>query len=310
MQKKGATNPLIWVVIILAVGFLLYQQGVFAPAEKVKEADLPSDLQTTVELSFKDALATTETNAGSVLWYLFNGDGSFYDSGTAASGAASVTTRVNRDYTLYGYTTTEGGYIAKKTEFNTGSDPKKSLTIKMIKRSGLEVSALDDPIDLNQNISGTLGATEEVRVKWKCNVSNAGSMAPILVLETNGTAYGVEDVTMTKTDTGGGKWTKITCPDRKSPSATNQKLYCFKRDTYAYASDGVIISYVSIKFDDTVTVGGGDSAAYLQAQLIDTGMYLESGYDSLSGVLFGAEDDADADVGAGDSATSKSYFSD
>jgi hypothetical protein len=312
MNKKGAQNAMIWVVIVLVVGFLLFQQGFFETPEAPPSGGdggqaLPSDLQTTITMSFKDELATSETAVSSALWYAFNGDGTYFNSGTASSGTATLTGNVQSTYDIWAYTTGESGYIAKKTTINTGNKPNIAKTISLIKRGGLEITATDDPIDLDQNITGSAGATEEFRVKWKVNVSNAASLAPIMLLETNDTSHCIEDVTISTADNKGGSWTEITCPDRTAASVVGHKLYCFKRDKMAYATDGTLITSVMIKFDSTTSCGDED---WIQAQLADTGMYLEAGYDSISGVKFDAENDANSDVGAGDSNTKKTHFND
>jgi len=301
MNKKGKVSPMIWIVIALVVLYFAFQAGWFERA--APEEVIPSDKQTTVDLSFKDELATTETTVNAV-WYLFNGDGSFFKSGTATSGLDSVTAEVLTSYDLWAYTTGESGFVAKKTSFNTGSRSRMPITVTLTKRSGFEVSDINDPIDLDQNISGTTGATEEVRILYKANVSNAGN-TPIVVLETNSTSTGVEDITMTKADNAGGKYSEITCPDRLTPRATSTKLYCFERDKIIYASDGIIVSYASIKFDDTTDPGDN---SFLYGKVIDKAMYLEPGYTTIAGIKFAAEDDADADVGAGDSAEDSIQF--
>lgn len=308
MNKKGANNNiLIYGLIGLLILFFAYQGGWLGQTTSdVDDGDVPSDLQTTLELTFKDDLATSDTMINAS-WLIFNGDGTLYKSGTATSGTDSTTARIKRNYDMYAYTTGESGYIAKKVSFKTDSDPIKAVTTKLIKRGGFTIDATQDPIDIDQNISGTLGSTEEIQIKWKVNVSNSGSRAPIMVLETNSTSKGVEDVSMTKSDNSGGTYTSVSCPDRLSPSATSTKLYCFERDSYAYASDGTIVSYASIKFDDSTAVGDED---WIQAKVIDTALYLEPGYDSIDGVLFGAEDSSDSDIGAGDSNTQKTHFND
>lgn len=308
MNKLGKANLVLWAILIIA-GIFIYMTYISEPSVPDSgDGELPSDLQTTVDLKFKDELATSETNVDSALWYLFNGDGTYFKSGTAdSSGEGTVTTRVNRDYTLYAYKAGYGGYINKKVEFNTGSDPRLPVTVLLVKRSGLEVSATDDPIDVDQNITGTMGATEELRVKWKVNVSNAGSLNPIIVVQTNNTATGVEDIKITKSDTAGGKYSKYTCPDRVTSTDINWKLYCFQRDKIAYASEGIIISYLSIKFDDTTQIGDED---HIDVWMIDTALYLKPGYTTIDGILFGAEDDSDTAIGSGDAMNQSSYLND
>lgn len=310
MNKRGATSPLVWVAIALVVVFLLYRGGVFEGEEAIDKVVLPSDLQTDVSLTCKDELATTETLVN-CSYIVFNGDGTYYDKnteGVGSDGTDTFTARVDRSYDMWVYHdgAESVGYIAKKVSFSTGSEPKKPVTVTLVKRGGLEVSALDDPIDLDTNLTGTAGATEEFRVKWKVNVSNSGVHDPILRIEVNGTRTVVEDLTITKADSAGGKWDEITCPGRLDPALAEQKLYCFKRDKDAYSADGVILTYVSM----IIGSSGAGSTSTIKGMLVDSCIWLEPGYTTISGINFGAEDHTEADVGITDSWTYAMDYSD
>ena len=298
LNKKGAQNAMIWVVVALVGGFLLFQGGFFDGKEPVVPGVPsvgPSDQQTTFDLAFKDELATTETAVSSALWYAFKAsDGAYVNSGTASSGTSSFTTNYGEDYDIWSYTTGYAGYIAKKTRVSA-SAAKVPVTITLIKRGGLDVVGVDDPIDLDANLTGTAGATEEFRAKWKVNVSNAGSLDPFFYFETNSTSTGVEDLTISKADSAGGTYTEIDCPSRLTQTSTKEVFYCFQRDKMALSTDGVIITYATVLIDGTTAPGDND---VIRVRMGDSGMYLEPGYTNIAGILFGFEDDANAMVGA------------
>ena len=298
MNKKGAQNAMIWVVVALVGGYFLFAGGYFdkeAPVTPGAPLGIaPSDLQTTFDIAWKDELATTETAVSSALWYAFKAtDGSYVNSGTASSGKASFTTNYGEDYDVYSYTTGLGGYIAKKTRISATS-AKVPVTITLVKRGGLEVLGMDDPVDLDLNLTGSAGATEEFRTKWKVNTSNAGSLNPIMYFECNTTSTGIEDIQVTKADSAGGSWTEITCPDRLVQNSTNMVFYCFQRDKMAFATDGVIITYATVLIDSTTAPGPNDE---IFARMAGTGMYLTAGYTNINGIKFGTEDDSNTIVG-------------
>ena len=295
-NKIGGTNPIIYVVIALVGGFLLFSSGIFDKAitEPTIPTVGPSDQQTTFDIAWKDELATTETAVSSALWYAFKAtDGAYVNSGTASSGTASFTTNYGQEYDIWSYTTGYEGYLAKLTRVDATA-AKVPVTITLIKRGGLDVVGVDDPIDLDTNITGTAGATEEFRAKWKVNVSNAGTLDPIIFIETNTTSTGIEDLTISKADSAGGTYTEISCPNLLTQSSVKEVFYCFKRDKMALANDGVIITYFTVKIDGTTAPGDSDQ---IKVRMIDTGMYLKPGYTNIDGVLFDAEDDSNAEVG-------------
>ncbi len=315
MNKLGKANPVIWIAVVLIAIYFAYSAGyIGGPADDGVDDELvPSDLQCDLILKFKDELSTTDTNVNAS-YIMFNGDGTFFDSGEAGDdGKDTVTARVNTDYDIWAYNKLgeSSGYLAKKFSANCGNKPKHTVTTKLVLRGGLTLSAMDDPVDLNQNISGTAGATEEFRAKWKVNVSNSGVRKPIIVYETNGTRTVIEDITITKADSAGGKYTEIPCPGRKDPSLVEHTLYCFQRDSDAYATDGTIITYAVVKIGSTAP---GD-LSWIQGQLIDTALYLEPGYSTIDGIKFGAEDEQENLLGGADTdlsqqKTSKTHFSD
>lgn len=295
-SKKGAqTNAMLWVVAILVGGFLLFQSGIFDRVPIEPEIDIgPSDLQTTFDMAWKDELATSETAVDSALWYAFKAsDGAYVNSGTASSGTASFTTNYGEDYDVWSYTTGLAGYISKKTRVSATA-AKVPVTITLVKRGGLEIVGMDDPIDLDTNLTGTAGATEEFRTKWKVNTSNAGSLDPLMYFECNTTSTGIEDLTITKSDSAGGSWTEITCPNRLVQNSTTLVFYCFQRDKMALSTDGVIITYATVLIDATTAPGANDM---IHGRMADYGMYLMPGYTNIDGIKFGYEDESNTIVG-------------
>ncbi len=315
MNKRGATNLLIWILIALAVGYFLYSSGYLRLGQQPQPPAgqpqvVPSDLQTTVNFKFKDELATTETNVPAN-WICFNGDGTYFDSGTAGTdGTDSMTAMVNSNYDCYAYVSNSSGWLAKKFTVTTGNKPQTSVTMNLVKRSSLQLSDVDDPVDLNDNITAATGTTDTFRVKWKANASNAASHLPVIVIETNSSGTGVEDVTVAGTDNKGVGYKEIDCPDRLSVTYSGNKLYCFQREEDVYSTDGLILTEFSIKIDDSTDPG---DSSWINVTLIDTGIYLKPDYTDISGVLFGQEDDNDNDVASADELAERTdmvYFND
>jgi len=302
MNKLGKANPVIWIVVILLGVYFAYSAGYIGgpSVPDVDDDNVPSDLQCSLILKFKDALATTDTNVNAS-YIIFNGDGTFYDellTGVGTDGKDTATVRVNTDYDIWAFN--QGvqsiGFLAKEFSVNCGNDPKHTVTTKLVKRSTAHVLGLDDPVDLDQNITGAAGATEEFRVKWNANVSNAGVKDPYLVIDANGTSTVLEDLVIAKADSAGGKWSEVTCPGRINPFDSEHKLYCWKRDKQALSTEGVIITYVSA----LIGSAGPDDDSWMRATMADTAIWFEPGYDNINGVNFGAENDQESDVGAVD----------
>jgi len=303
MNKLGKANPVIWIAVILIAIYFAYSGGYLGGPAPEDEGDeiFPSDLQCDLILKFKDALATTDTDVNAS-YIIFNGDGTFFDSnidGVGSDGKDTVTVRVNSDYDIWAYNKLgeSSGYLAKNFSANCGNNPKHTITTKLIKRAGLELSSMDDPIDLDHNITGSAGATEEFRAKWKANVSNAGAGKPMIIFEANGTKTVVEDMSISKADSAGGKYSKVTCPGRIDPTLVEHTLYCFQRDRDALATDGTILTYATVKFGSTAP----NDESWIEAVLIDNALWLEPGYDNIDGVNFGVEDDQENSLGCHDS---------
>ncbi len=293
-----------WVIIaILVLGVAVYQGWIDLGAKEVPtpQENIPSDMQSTVTLKFLDDLATTTTNVNAE-WIAFNGDGTYFASGTAGTdGLDTFTGIIDSRYTVYAYNSSSNGYLAKKVDISTGNKPRVTKTIKLVKRSGVENKNFIDPVDLNANISLSAGETQMVRFQYKANVSNAAVGKPAIVLDANGTSV-IEDIAVV---TSG--YSEVDCPDRLSPSATGRKLYCFQRDSDLLASEGLEQVDFSIKAKSGGGVGTSD---WIEGYVIDEALWLEPGYETIDDIHFGFEDKDDNDVGAGDSGTDKVYFSD
>ena len=316
MNKKGQKNNTLIIVIVAGVIlYFLFSSGALGnngsntgtnsngQLNVNSGTTYPSDLKSTVGLSFKDDLATTETVVNAT-WYAFNGNGLYYASGTASNGASTLYANVDSHYDIWAYKSggESVGYIPKKFSITTTNKPNQAETIRLVKLGGLTPSNWFNEALNNNATTGTAGTTEGLKLRWKSNVSNAGTMNPIILLETNGTTY-VETISVTG-DNKGGTYSLVTCPSRKSPTVTGHQQVCYQRNSMAYAADGLISTDVVLKFAATAP----DDSAWLMATLLDTGLYLNPGYSSINDVLFGAEDGSDADVGASDSATLRTYF--
>lgn len=309
MNKKGANNTILWVVLVLVGAYFLMQGGYLSSnggGGGGSSGNVPSDLQQTHTLSFKDELATSETAVYSASWYLFNGDGSYFNSGTtgAASGTDTVTLNIGKHYDGWVWNSSsvasgEAGYLPTKFSIDVNNDPNDATTVKLKKSSGFTMSGVDDPVDLNSALTSIAkGSTQGVRIKYSLNVSNAASLNPVIVLQVNKTT--VEDVTISNADNKGGKYEEITCPDRLQPVVATNIDYCFKRDKIALSSDGLIIADAAVLFSADTAVSSGDDN--ITAFMIDTTAYLKPGYENINDVIFAQEDGSDADIGVGDSA--------
>lgn len=300
MNKKGAGNPMIWVILFLVGAYLLWNAGFFDDGVPDDDEVLPSDLKTTVNLRFTDELATTSTAVQAEV-QVFNGDGTYFTSASESTvgsdGLWSFDANVQTDYTLVVFDDSGQVHLPKEVEINTGTKSEMSQTIKLVKGGTLKVNGVDDPVDLDQNITGDAGVTEEFRVKWSVNSSNSGVRNPMIYLDTNDTTV-INDIVITKPDSAGGKYSEVTCPDRISETAGG-KLYCLQRDKTAYASDGVILTYFTIEIDETNAPTNTDT---ITPYIIDEFIYFEPGYDTIAGVKYDFENQADSDIGIGDSA--------
>lgn len=305
-----------WIYIILAIVavFLLMGGdigGLFGDeAEPTEKTTLPSSKQIEWTLKFQDDLATSTTNVNAT-WYAFGSDGTYKDSGEAGTdGSDTFTGNVETSYTLYAYNPMgeSTGYLAKKVTLPASTDASDTKVIKLIKRSGIDNKNFVDPVDLDANISGVKGSTEEIRFQYQANVSNAGYRNPTIVLESNGTSV-IDDIVYTS-EAGASEsstYKSVTCPDRLSPSVAAHKLRCFQRQEPIYTSDGLIQVDFQVQFSDTTTAGNQD---WIEGWVIDEAMWLTPGYETVDDVNFGFEDRDDSDVGAADSTKDKIYFSD
>ena len=299
-NKDFATIAII--VLLAAAVYLVWQssQGTDIPDNLI-----PSDLKTTVTLNTYDALATTPT-AADVQYYIFKSNGEFYKTGeTGSDGQDSVDLQYGGDYDLIAYnesnawSSTGGGYIPVETSFqaDSGEGSIKTINMKLYKVGGMTVTDVLDPVDLNSNISRTAGSTESVNVLWKVNVSNTAIYRPVLVVDYNQT--GIESDGIKVSSAG---WTETDCPHRLTTGSGRVKA-CFiydDDDHVVLSSDGIQTIRTTIQIDDSTAVGTTSHAEY---QIIDTMMYREPDYVTAgkSAFLYGQEDSADSDVGAGDS---------
>jgi len=309
-NKRGAGIPWSWIIGLLIVGYLIYTSGILTPQPQPQPnggAELPSDLKVDVLLSFKDAKATTETTVNAK-WYAFDKDGKYYDSGTAGgttAGQATFEAAVNSRYTVVAYLDTAAGeYLPETTEITT-TNKDKTETIKLTASSGLLIQSMTNTVDLDENLTGAAGSSEEVRIIFTANHTNSGVL-PGIYLNTNDTTV-VDSIESSKKDSAGGSWKSITCPDRLTPTAATDKIWCFERDSRVYSANGNVIAYWTLTYDSTNTPGNADT---IVSRMMDKFMYLKPGYETLDGVLYDYENSADSDIGEADSDSKTSAYSD
>lgn len=296
----------ILIVIGIIAYFLLFYQPSVPPSSGTGQVS--SDLKETVTLSFKDALATTETTVNAK-WIVFDKDGNYFDSGTAGTSTAgqdSFDGAVNSEYTLVAYLDTAASeYLPETVNIKTGDGSGKTETIKLTAESTLKMVDMTNSVDLDENLTGTAGSTEEVRLIINANESNS-AVIPGVYFNANDTTV-VDEIAMTKQDTARGSWKSITCPDRLTPTASTDKVWCFERDSRLASTDGNVIAYATLKFDSSTGPGDAD---VVTSTLMDKFIYTKPGYDSINGIIYDYENAADSDIGVPDSNTATSAYSD
>lgn len=299
-NKRGASNNLTPIVLIVGVVVILYFAGVFDSGTTPSgTGPVSSDLKETVVLSFKDDLATTETTVNAK-WYVFDSTGKYVNSGTAGSttsGEDSVDLGVNSKYTIVAYLdTAHGEYLPKTEEIQTGDGSGTTKTIKLVASSGLKIQDVTNTVDLQRNLTGSAGTTEEMRVIFTANHTNS-AVLPGIYFDANDTTIVDEIAATAKTDSAGGTWKSITCPDRLVPTAGN-RLWCFERNSRVSSGDGNVIAYFTVTIDGT---NAPDDLDFIGVRMMDKFMYLAPGYDSISGIIYDYENAADSDIGEADS---------
>jgi hypothetical protein len=310
MNKFGKSELTTFLLIGLVIvgGFYLIN-NMQTEQDDDGEGYIPSDLTTTITLNTKDALATTSTNANIDYFVFKKKSGEFYKEGTTSSGSDSFDVQALGSYRLLAYNDTSAtsgaGYLPEEIEFkaNDKEASVKTINMKLNKVGGLEVVDFRDPVDLNNNISYTAGSTQSFQILYKCNVSNAAILNPIIVLEGNRTGIDSDGV---KTSTSG--YEEVDCPNRLSLTDSANKFWCFEYDGTVTSASGIQTVDGTIKFDDTNDPGHSATGPHMTVYMIDQQQikepdYVTEGYDSF---YIDAEDTDDSDVGCVDS--TKTYL--
>lgn len=306
MNKIGASNAWIWIVLI-AVGVVLYTNGslngILGGGASTPTPDktilYPSTLETTITLNTKDALATTDTNAN-VSYYVFKSDGSFLKSGTTATGTASFTVNYIGDYEILAYS--DSTYYPVTSTFTVEEGAaQKTINLALNAVSNLTVVTVRDPVDFDQNMSCSAGATSDFEVIYKTTKANAATYKPVIVVDANSTS--------SKTVTMSGL-TAVGCPSRLTTSAGRQK-YCFQADTVA-STAGQTAKKGTITWSASPAVGASEQTTI---SVLDTQEYADTNFATIGKAAFheGTQNPADlSNVGASDSqmASGKSAFVD
>lgn len=318
-----AKDTVKWLVILGLIGLgIYYFIGATEPTTQQPDTSglAPSDLTTTVTINTKDALATSDTNA-EVLYYVFKTDtGEFYNSGsTHSDGQDSFDVQWGGEYDVIAFNDSSKksyhGFLPERTSFIADADEGsvKTINMELIKLGGTQISAVQDPVDLNANISCATGSTQSWQVIWKSNHSNAGILNPILSFSANQTGVDSDGVKITSSG-----WDEMTCPARFA----NETFAIYKRWCFRFTGDlgegaGVVTSAHglqttkgTIKYHDTNDPGCGATACtsgacpVYEIQISDEQMYAKPGYvtNGVDYMIVAAEDDSDTDLGSEDSA--------
>ena len=170
----------------------------------------PSDLKTTVTLNTGNKLATTATNAN-VSYYIFDSAGNYLKEGTTSAGTASFTVPTGGKYTLIAYADGTGtDYLPVEIDFSTDGDDLSSRAVKtvnidLMRESNTTINAVQDPVDLNANLSVSAGATVNFNLLISAEISNAAINKPVVRLEYNNTNIETSNCPTLS---------EVTCPDK------------------------------------------------------------------------------------------------
>jgi hypothetical protein len=257
-------------------------------------------LKTTVTLNTGDKLATSAT-AANVSYYVFEAaTGKYLKEGTTSAGTASFTVPTAGNYKMILYKDTAGtsvdDYLAQEVTFSTdGDDPTgradKTVNVDLYKESNATINSVQDPVDLNANVSAGLGQTAAFNILISATSSKAAVNQPIIRAVVNNTV--VDDVMMPALE-------EVACPQRLTLS-TEQQQYCFKYGQMVAASEGIKSFSGSILMDGSTAKSASEHVSFT---VLDTGLYLESDYKTKGYAAFkyGAENPVgNAEVGAQDS---------
>jgi len=306
-KKMAKSNMWIWAAVAVVV-FLVYQSGALGdimPSKDTGVADLyPSDLKTTITLNTGDELATSATNAN-VSYYVFNSAGKYLKEGTTSAGTASFTVPSGGNYKILVYDDDgiSPDYLPKELAFSTNGDSPEdravsTINVDLLKESNVTIDAVQDPVDLNANISTGAGQTANFDILYSVTTSNAASNKPVIRVEYNSSHIdSVNFPTLSPFD----------CPDRLTPDSAEEEI-CFIDNRVLKSADGIQRVSGNLLMDSTR--GGDDNVEAVEITIIDVGVYQESNYKTLGyeGFKYGSENPNDnSDVASEDSATGSLY---
>lgn len=285
-------------IVALAFGLVEMPSGIsdmFSSSDDVDNL-YPSDLKTTVTLNTGDELATSATDAN-VSYYVFSSSGKFLKEGTTSAGTASFTVPSGGDYELLVWDddASSPDYLAKWVTFSTNGDSPEdravsTINVDLMKESTFNINALQDPVDLNQNLSHGLGQTVNFQMLFSANTSNAAGRKAVILIDVNSSE--VQEITLSGTSVD-------VCPNRISVTA-GHKYYCFLYDKIVTSSDGIQSLSGTLLMDSSTA-----ATTNLGIRILDTGIYQDADYKTKGKAAFhdGTENPVtDADVGAADSA--------
>jgi len=296
-----------WIILLVIGAIALLAMGVIPMPSWGSQDDgeiddlYPSDLETTITLNTGDALATTATNAN-VSYYVFTADGKYQKEGTTSAGTGTFDVAAGRDYKIILYDDTAGtsdvDYVPTEVSFSTnGADPSgralQTINVDLYKESNATIKAVQDPVDLNANVSAVAGSTVAFDLLIATTSSNALVHKPVVQVDINSTE--VEDVKISGLSS-------VECPTRNSVSA-GHKHYCFLYDIDLKASDGIKKLSGTLLIDSATTPATTSGATFT---ILDTGIYREAGYRTAgySAFKYGTENPVDdSNIGSADSAS-------
>jgi len=299
-------NMLVWLVVAGIAIYFISTGGFLEGLTGSGDVDTlyPSDLKTTITLNVGDELATSATNVNAS-YYVFTSDGDYLKEGvTGSDGTADFDVPTAGHYKLlvfndYG-AVADTDYLPEVMTFSTdGDDPTKravqTINIKLQKESNATIEAVQDPLDLNANVTASKGTTVAFNLLISAESSDAAINEPVVRLHYNGSI--IESVKM-------GDLAEESCPDRVTTSSEFEDQ-CFKIGGRIKASDGIQYYSGTLKMDSVHFVSGVspvDNA--VNFTILDTGIYRRADYKTAGFDAFEYSTEnpvSNANIGAGDS---------
>jgi len=290
----------VWVAIIVG-GILLFSQGAFDGFLGNNNSDgpnqWPSDLEATVTLNTEDELSTTGL-AANVSYYLFDSDGNYIREGTTSAGTTSFDVATGQEFKLILYDDDDTGYDYTPLETTFSTDGQsvsgralKTINYKLKRESNATIDSVQDPVDLDSNISVGQGQTATFTILISTDTSSAALYKPVIRLNANSTS--VEELSI-------AGMSSIDCGNRLTQPQEGRRYYCFGPGETLTSQEGIRSYTATVLFKNTAS-GAPKSKDEINVSVIDSQMWKEANYKTkgYSAFHIGTEDKTDdSNIGA------------